>query len=101
MFFLTGDIKGVRSINNFREKYQAYSFAVSDKDNFENTGKIILCQKALQYVQHLINERDPLIFELAPEKDQTKKIHAGVIEFSAFDGQILMPFWVYCIFILL
>jgi hypothetical protein len=97
MFFFN-NIKGLPSINNFKNRYQAFCFAVGNKDISENTGKVILCQQALNELQHLINERNPLIFELVSEKG-SKRIHVGVLEFSASNGKILMPFWVCCIFI--
>lgn len=65
----------------------------SDIEEESLGGRVILPQSALQEIINLENTHFPLIFEISSETYKTK-IHAGVKDFNAPEGYILMPRWI-------
>ena len=75
----------------FEEQYHCYSMAFSGRSHLEDGDKILLPPSALDALARM-NVEYPMLFELtnfAPEK----KTHCGVLEFSAEEGKVYIPFW--------
>ena len=100
------------NISQFSTEYKAYSYAYIGKEQNENSGKgcfllifilmsssiihknlVFLPPDVLEKVQHLLDNRQPLMFEIRNEHAGFR-IHCGVAEFSAHSGTIIMPYWV-------
>lgn len=83
---------GVQNIEDYSADMTAHSFAMIGKEELENTGKIYLPARTLQSLQHLMKDGTIFMFVLTNPKNN-RRIHAGVMEFSAENNQVLMPYW--------
>jgi len=90
--FQQGAVGGPR---RFEEEYRVYSMAFSpgggDKSNLESGDKILLPPSALDTLARM-NVDYPMLFELRGFSSD-KKTHCGVLEFSAEEGRVYLPFW--------
>ncbi|KAL0491348.1 ubiquitin fusion degradation protein [Acrasis kona] len=81
---------GVR-IDTFQRQYRVYSGAFCGKSHIDNGGKIILPTSALDEIARL-NIVYPMLFKITNNKHSTHT-HCGVLEFSAEEGRVYIPFW--------
>jgi ubiquitin fusion degradation protein 1 len=65
---------------------------VAVRPELEDSGKIILPPRALGVISQL-NLQYPLMFEVANEKFRDRVTHAGVLEFTAEEGRVYIPYW--------
>merc|ERR1712159_346909 len=63
----------------------------SDPEAYESSDKILLPPSALHTLAQLHIEY-PMLFELIPHNGG-KRLHCGVLEFVADEGQMFIPFW--------
>ena len=77
--------------SSFEEQFHCYSMAFSGKTNLENGDKILLPPSALDSLARM-NVEYPMLFELKSFVNE-KRTHCGVLEFSAEEGKMFIPFW--------
>jgi len=82
-----GGMPGVPDV--FQRQYRVYSGAFMDKAHIDNGGKVILPNSAMDELAHL-NIVWPMMFRLTSASVST---HCGVLEFSAQEGHIYIPYW--------
>ncbi|KAJ3124454.1 ubiquitin fusion degradation protein [Nowakowskiella sp. JEL0407] len=78
----------------FVEHYRCYSISMmpgNERQDINYGGKIILPQSALAKLAGL-NIVYPMLFQLS-NMNQTRKTHAGVLEFVAEEGKVYIPQW--------
>lgn len=83
----------------FATTLRCHSAAVLDKEHVENGGKIVLPPSCLDKMSQL-DLVYPLLFELQKAHPSpnagalgAKRAHCGVLEFSAEEGRMYVPFW--------
>ena len=77
----------------FDEYYRCYPVAMkTDREDVIHGGKVFLPASALDKLTQL-HITYPMLFELINGAKQTKT-HAGVLEFTAEEGKIYLPYWV-------
>lgn len=81
---------GVR-IDTFRRQYRVYTGVFCGKPHIDNGGKIILPASALDEIARL-NIVYPMLFKI-DNNQQGTHTHCGVLEFSAEEGRVYIPFW--------
>jgi ubiquitin fusion degradation protein 1 len=74
----------------FDEQYRCYSMAMSGKGHLEDGDKILLPPSALDTLARM-NVEYPMLFELST--NYGRRTHSGVLEFSAEEGRVYIPFW--------
>ncbi|PAA49896.1 hypothetical protein BOX15_Mlig029594g2 [Macrostomum lignano] len=95
--FVFGGGPGPQMSSTFETTYRCYSasmFTGQDKvrQEAQTGGKIIMPQSALESLVQL-HIQYPMIFRLS--NPVTKKFsHAGVIEFTAEEGRVYVPYWI-------
>eukprot|EP01121_Diplochlamys_sp_Union-15-3_P006466 TRINITY_DN16958_c0_g1_i1.p1 TRINITY_DN16958_c0_g1~~TRINITY_DN16958_c0_g1_i1.p1 ORF type:complete len:282 (-),score=45.05 TRINITY_DN16958_c0_g1_i1:390-1205(-) len=77
----------------FYRSFKCFSTTNSSYQSKKLGGKTLLPASALSHIVSLPNVSFPLVFELS-NSSQTKITHAGVIEFEAPEGTILVSEWV-------
>jgi len=82
--------RGLGSMMRFEEQYHCYSMAVSGRAHLENGDKILLPPSALDTLARMSVEY-PMLFSLSSPAGKTT--HCGVLEFSAEEGRVYIPFW--------
>lgn len=89
---------GAGGPGSFDQTYKCYpsSFfaatkAQNDPEHYESSDKILLPPSALHILAQLHIEY-PMLFELIPHNG-AKRLHCGVLEFVAEEGQMFVPFW--------
>lgn len=75
----------------FPSSFFAATKATSDPESYESSDKILLPPSALHTLAQLHIEY-PMLFELIPHNG-AKRLHCGVLEFVADEGQMFVPFW--------
>jgi len=75
----------------FPSSFFAATKVTSDPESYESSDKILLPPSALNTLAQLHIEY-PMLFELIPHNG-AKRLHCGVLEFVADEGQMFMPFW--------
>lgn len=92
-----GGMPGAGGPGAFDQTYKCFPssfFAVSknsDPESYESSDKILLPPSALDQLARLHIDY-PMLFELTPHNGQ-QKLHSGVLEFVAEEGQMYAPFW--------
>ena len=84
------------STRRFDEYYRAFPVAMMNgvgKEQYNYGGKCFLPASALERLSRL-HVTWPIIFELI-NGAESKTSHAGVLEFTAEEGKIYMPYWVF------
>jgi len=82
---------GYRGREVFETQYAVYSMAMSGREGLEEGDKILMPMSAFEKLSRM--EVDyPMLFELNNEQ-LGKKTHCGVLEFTAEEGRIYLPFW--------
>jgi len=81
-----------RQPSGWDEQYYCYSMAFSGKSHLEDGDKIVLPPSALDSLARM-NIEYPMLFQLFRVGNEAKKTHCGVIEFSAEEGKMFIPFW--------
>lgn len=76
----------------FEETYRCYSMAFVDRQDLEHGDKILLPSTALAKLSSM-HVQYPMMFRLAPVKNDVRT-HVGVYEFSATEGQVIVPGWI-------
>lgn len=91
-------------IDKFQRQYSAYTGAFCGKENIDEGGKsmwtwfhsnyylVILPASALQEIAGM-NIVWPIMFKITNTKKNLIS-HCGVLEFSAEEGRVYIPFWV-------
>lgn len=82
--------QGVR-IDHFERKFRVYTGAFCGKPHLDDGGKIILPASALDELARL-NIVYPMLFKIT-NTNQGISTHCGVLEFSAEEGRVYIPFW--------
>lgn len=80
---------------NFSRAYKCYSMLMNSNEKaqkYNYGGKIYLPQSALQMLMNNPNIDYPMMFKLSNNNKNTST-HAGVLEFTAPEGQCFLPFW--------
>ncbi|KAJ3691727.1 hypothetical protein LUZ61_020891 [Rhynchospora tenuis] len=77
--------------NVFEQTYRCYPSSFIDKPLLEAGDKIIMPPSALDRLAHL-NVEYPMLFELR-NVATSRTSHCGVLEFTAEEGMIYMPYW--------
>jgi ubiquitin fusion degradation protein 1 len=87
---LAGLIPRLRGSTAFRKTYRvaSMSFFGGDRPHLEEEGKVILPTSALAELD--IEQTTPMLFAL---KSHSREMHVGVLEFTAPEGRILLPYW--------
>jgi len=75
----------------FPSSFFAATKNTGDPTNYESSDKILLPPSALSQLAQLHIEY-PMLFELIPHNGG-KRLHCGVLEFVADEGQMFVPFW--------
>merc|ERR1712054_271043 len=75
----------------FPSSFFAATKAGGDPEAYESSDKILLPPSALHTLAQLHIEY-PMLFELIPHNGG-KRLHCGVLEFVADEGQMFVPFW--------
>ncbi|KAJ4802193.1 Ubiquitin fusion degradation protein 1 [Rhynchospora pubera] len=75
----------------FEQTYRCYPSSFIDKPLLEAGDKIIMPPSALDRLAHL-NVEYPMLFELR-NVATSRTSHCGVLEFTAEEGMIYMPYW--------
>merc|ERR1712159_904795 len=75
----------------FPSSFHAVTKSTADPESYESSDKILLPPSALQTLAQLHIEY-PMLFELIPHNGG-KRLHCGVLEFVAQEGQMFIPFW--------
>ena len=86
---------GGMSARRFDEYYRCYPLAMMpgpDREELNYGGKVFLPASALEKLTRL-HITYPMLFELINGK-KDRVTHAGVLEFTAEEGKIYLPFWV-------
>lgn len=84
-----------RPTRKFDEYYRCYPTVMypgPERDHVNYGGKVLLPASALETCSRL-HLSWPLMFELI-NGAQDRSSHAGVVEFTAEEGRIYVPFWV-------
>lgn len=79
----------------FDEYYRCYPVAMlpgPERESANHGGKIFLPTSALEKLTRL-HISYPMLFELINGRKE-KQTHAGVLEFTAEEGKIYLPYWV-------
>jgi len=79
-------------IDVFSQLYPCYSGAYCDKNFIDDGGKIILPPSALNQISHM-NVVWPLMLKITNPVTGAHT-HCGVLEFSAQEGKMFVPFWI-------
>mmetsp|Transcript_556 Transcript_556/g.1218 ORF Transcript_556/g.1218 Transcript_556/m.1218 type:complete len:309 (+) Transcript_556:43-969(+) len=75
----------------FDQRYQVYPVSFKGREDMEEGNKLLLPASALQTLAQL-NISYPMLFEVTnPALD--RRTHSGVLEFSAEEGMVFMPYW--------
>jgi len=79
----------------FIQQYRCYSFSfLANKQDKENGDKIILPQSAFETLAKM-RVQYPMQFEIRNENvDPLKRTHVGVLEFTAEEGRMYIPYWI-------
>lgn len=83
---------GMAVPRHFQETYRCYSMAMSGRSELEHGDKILLPSSAL----HVLSQMEvqyPMLFRLTNES-KGRKMHVGVMEFSADEGRCYAPHWI-------
>ncbi|XP_078158749.1 uncharacterized protein LOC144554301 [Carex rostrata] len=75
----------------FEQTYRCYPASFIDKPLLEAGDKIMMPPSALDRLAHL-NVEYPMVFELR-NVATSRTSHCGVLEFTAEEGMIYMPYW--------
>merc|ERR1711939_286647 len=75
----------------FPSSFFAATKSTADPESYESSDKILLPPSALHTLAQLHIEY-PMLFELIPHNGG-KRLHCGVLEFVADEGQMFVPFW--------
>lgn len=75
----------------FEESYRCYPVSFIEKPQLENGDKVILPDSALKYLA-LTRVDYPMLFEIYNAATE-RRSHCGVIEFTAEEGMLYMPYW--------
>jgi len=86
-----GYTAGLRQPNRFEEQYHCFSAAYADRGHLEAGDKILLPPSAFDTLARL-NVDYPMLFQLQ-SPDKGTLTHCGVLEFTAEEGSIYIPFW--------
>ncbi|KAJ1653774.1 ubiquitin fusion degradation protein [Dispira simplex] len=89
-----GGLGSALSNQQFNEHFRCYSVAMmagAMRDNVNYGGKVILPPSSLDKLTRL-NIMYPMIFTLENESQQ-RSTHAGVLEFTAEEGRVYLPYW--------
>jgi len=76
----------------FKQTYRCFPVSMIDKPDLEAGGKIVLPPSALQSMSSM-QLTYPLLFELKNYAFPSRKVHCGVLEFVADEGQMFIPYW--------
>lgn len=76
----------------FVRTYRAHSIALHDNPSLEGGDKIILPESALSALS-VMNVAYPMQFEISNAAG-TLKTHVGVVEFTAEEGHVFVPYWI-------
>lgn len=76
---------------SFEQSYQCYPVSFIDKPQLENGDKVILPPSALDHLASLQIDY-PMLFELYNASTE-RRSHCGVLEFTADEGMLYMPYW--------
>lgn len=71
---------------SFEQSYQCYPVSFIDKPQLENGDKVLLPPSALDHLDY------PMLFELYNAATEHRS-HCGVLEFTADEGMLYMPYW--------
>lgn len=77
--------------SRFEEQYHCYSVAYADKSHLEGGDKILLPPSAFDTLARLQVDY-PMLFRLE-SSDKGTSTHCGVLEFTAEEGSMYIPFW--------
>ncbi|ESQ51402.1 hypothetical protein EUTSA_v10016960mg [Eutrema salsugineum] len=77
--------------SSFEQCYRCYPVTFIDKAHLENGDKIIMPPSALNRLASLHIEY-PMLFQLSNESVE-KTTHCGVLEFTADEGLVYLPYW--------
>jgi ubiquitin fusion degradation protein 1 len=80
---------GYPTMRRFEEQYHCYSVAYADKAHLEKGDKVLLPPSAFDTLARLQVDY-PMLFQLVSESGNT---HCGVLEFTAEEGCVYIPFW--------
>lgn len=86
-----GYTRGYRQPSRFEEQYHCFSAACADRNHLEGGDKILLPPSAFDTLARL-NVDYPMLFQLQSSEKGTLT-HCGVLEFTAEEGSIYIPFW--------
>ncbi|CAG9464011.1 unnamed protein product [Pedinophyceae sp. YPF-701] len=75
----------------FEARYRCYPVSFCDKPELEGGDKVILPTSALDRLASL-HIQYPMLFEITNANAGTRT-HGGVMEFSAEEGMVFMPYW--------
>ncbi|XP_017421222.1 uncharacterized protein LOC108331106 isoform X1 [Vigna angularis] len=84
-------IDGYHRTSSFEQTYRCYSASFIEKPEIENGDKIIMPASALDHLAFLRIDY-PMMFELTNGASE-RVSHCGVLEFTADEGTIYMPYW--------
>lgn len=89
------DMMGPRNMGPFSRQYHAYSMIYADEkaQNANYGGKIFLPPSALQVLMNKPDIEYPMMFKLT-NPVLSMSTHAGVLEFTAPEGQCYVPSWI-------
>lgn len=82
-------------MRRFEEQYHCYSVAYADKSHLEKGDKILLPPSAFDTLARLQVDY-PMLFKLTVTSSdgEERRTHCGVLEFTAEEGCVYIPFWV-------
>jgi len=83
---------GYKSSGKFKKKYKCHSMALLEKDNMDDSGKVVLPQSALNDMA-ILNITYPMMFKIWNPSKPQQFTHCGVIEFTTAEGIIGLPYW--------
>ena len=77
----------------FKGDFECYCMAMYqlEQNQYESGGKIVLPSSVLEKLTRM-NIEYPMLFKLT-HRDSNRYTHCGVIEFSAQEGKVYIPFW--------
>jgi len=84
-----GGFGGGGAARRFEEQYHCYSVAYADKAHLEKGDKILMPPSAFDTLARLQVDY-PMLFQLTAGDRTT---HCGVLEFTAEEGCVYIPFW--------
>jgi len=92
--FLFGGVpmQGGNFSQTFQNNYKCYSVAFLQRPDLEAGGKIIMPPSALDHLARLRIEY-PMLFQLLNPSIKERKTHCGVLEFTAAEGTVGLPYW--------